>query len=750
MSEAVKNPENFHGISEKRKELRALQKKEQSKSIRRSVAEALEEVNRKAGEFSIQEEGGLSGAKERLTVEKERAEQSAWLDEKAIATELGPEAYETFTKLAEELDSLTDFEFRRLRGHIGGRRAQQELLKTIRAEKTNLQTSLDSLRKKDPLFTHALDLVAYKRGLHREGHIAPVPSVVSLLHEIGSRMISGKPIFLHGPTGTGKTSLARYAAQHFTGANAEMVYCSPQTRESGVWGRQGIRLEQGQPVTVDIYGPLTLAMQKGKPIIFDEFTALPKEQMVFIKGIFNAKPGDTVNVTNNGMVTIEPGFQMIFTANLKSEKNPEKADLPPEIAREFEQNNLEVNYTPPDESYDIMLARLMNPDGSVDLSYHDLNETLPKLCEAMREIQIAYTDTTATETARLTGTLDASGKRPGLKKLVLTQGTIENILDGWNTERQINADRASFTEFLDQRLKTALTFREYPEADRMLAAKILASKGFLRTVTAAQLGLPADLFNFDAAKKLRGDSDAVKELTKESAHEVHVSLKGVAELDPFGRRTRKAIEAAAQFLPKEEREHMPERERETELTELKPFLAETFKLWYGNKSQAEINEAANRIPEMISPADIDYPTRQNDAQESKFGEYTLNPDTVLIDWEQLDRSKIEVINPTKGQMKAEGFPYTVSGMAGYILKKFGATHIVPGVEYWKFAIENPAKVPNVLKDGNYHFFFGSLFRPAHGNWYVPCTRWNGAKFYRYGNWLNDDWNSNYRVVLVKK
>ncbi len=40
------------------------------------------------------------------------------------------------------------------------------------------------------------------------------------------------------------------------------------------------------------------------------------------------------------------------------------------------------------------------------------------------------------------------------------------------------------------------------------------------------------------------------------------------------------------------------------------------------------------------------------------------------------------------------------------------------------------------------------FRNANGNWNVPYTNWNGAKFNRNGNWLNNDWNSNYRVVLV--
>jgi len=128
-------------------------------------------------------------------------------------------------------------------------------------------------------------------------------------------------MFLHGPTGTGKTSLARFAATHFTGKDLEMIFCNPQTKESNVWGKTGIKPAEGGAIeTVEIYGPLAKAMLDGKTVIFDEFTALPKEQMVFIKGAFNAKVGDRINIVGNGIMKIKAGFQMIFTANLKSEK----------------------------------------------------------------------------------------------------------------------------------------------------------------------------------------------------------------------------------------------------------------------------------------------------------------------------------------------------------------------------------------------------------------------------------------------
>ncbi|MEK7097834.1 MAG: AAA family ATPase, partial [Patescibacteria group bacterium] len=415
-------------------------------------------------------------------------------------------------------------------------------------EKAALAEKIRAIETENPIAFRAGELVSYNKGLRQEGHIAPVPSVKYALSEIGSRMISGKPMFLHGPTGGGKTSLARFAAKHFTNKDAEMVYCTPQTREANIWGKTGIRPAGGGAIeTVDIYGPLAKAMQEGKTVIFDEFTALPKEQMVFIKGIFNAKIGDSVNVVGNGKTKIANGFQMIFTANLKSEKNPERQELPPEIAREFEQNNLKIDYTPKDEAYDIMLARLMNKDGSVDMSYYDLNETLPKFAEAIAEVQIAYTNKESDVTARLTGTKDASGKTRSLKKLVLTQGTVENIIDAWKIEKKTNKSNLSFVEFLDSRLKRVLTFEEYPEKDRILAAKILASKGFLRTLSAKDLNLPQEIFAVDAIKKLRGEEAAMKTKSK-SADEKRVPLKELADFDPFGKRQKKTVEQAMHFL----------------------------------------------------------------------------------------------------------------------------------------------------------------------------------------------------------
>lgn len=501
-----------------------------------------DELNEKAKQFKGADFGGLNEAKTELQKQKTEYEKSATENIAQIDYE---KIFSDYPELKEVLDTkssisaLKDFRMKRtfeiLNPKIGIKikDKNEKILSTIQAE---IEKSKDKLEKEDQTLVRQGDLLEYKQSLSESGHICIVPSVAKDLEAIGDRMLTGKPVFLHGPTGTGKTSLARYAAVHFTGKDSEMVFCNPQTKESNVWGKTGIKPAPGGAIeTVEIYGPLAKAMVEGKTVIFDEFTALPKEQMVFIKGIFNAKVGDKVNIVGNGMVEIQPGFQMIFTANLKSEKNPERQDLPPEVAREFEQNNIKINYINKEESYDVMLSRMLSKDGSLDMSFYDLNTTLPNLARVMSEIQESYTNATDKEVARKAGALDASGKVHSLKKFVMTQGSIEAILASWNIEKKMKRAEKSFAEFLDERFKTALTFEEYSKEDRILAAKILASRGFLLTLTPKELGLPDDVFAFNTIKAMRG-ADAVEELKAESGNVKHLDFKDVAELDPFEKR----------------------------------------------------------------------------------------------------------------------------------------------------------------------------------------------------------------------
>ncbi len=558
-ADANQNPNedlNLHALSRERSELRkALQglgvnpvKSEHIKTGKNEESliytEGIEEVNQKIGDFSIEKAGGMSKAKELVRQDKEVAPQKGFVNEIAIVKEMGP-IYEEIADSFEQVEqsnlvinkniqqiSLEEDPYKRM--------VLERVVKKFIVKRDAYQEIYQLAVTRDPKIARAHTLIEYKKGLHSEGHIAMTPSVAKYVEEIEKKMRTGDPMFLHGPTGTGKTSIARLAAEELTGKTAEMVYCNQQTRESNIWGKTGVKGDgKGGSETFDILGPLARAIKEGKPIIFDEFNSLEEDQMRIIKGVFGYKPGDEVPITGNGKIKMAQGFQIICTANLKSEKHTDRRDLPDEIKREFEQNNIEVNYNPKHESFDIMLARLMNQDGSIDLSWHDMNVTLPKFSEAIESVQQAYSGNLSDDEAKSIGVMNASNAKSELKGFVMTQGSVESILDQWKIETKIGKGSKTFAEFIDERLKTALTFKTYSQEDRVLSAKIFALKGFLKTVTPEEMSLPKDIFNGVKIKAERGGEDEIEELKEKSSKVVHITLSEIAELDPFAVRPNK-------------------------------------------------------------------------------------------------------------------------------------------------------------------------------------------------------------------
>jgi len=168
------------------------------------------------------------------------------------------------------------------------------------------------------------------------------------------------------------------------------------------------------------------------------------------------------------------------------------------------------------------------------------------------------------------------------------------------------------------------------------------------------------------------------------------------------------------------------------------FLQETFKAWYD-----EARSKVEQVPILVSPIDQDFATLKDDIDSTKFGEYTLNPDTQNLDFENIPESKILIpdLSAFVGQ--------SLSEVAKHLVDTYSNTHYLPGVEYWKWLIENPTKSPAKLKDGNYYFNFGSLIRLSDGGWRVPCTHWSGSGWHRHADRLDDAWDQSYRVVLLE-
>ena len=167
------------------------------------------------------------------------------------------------------------------------------------------------------------------------------------------------------------------------------------------------------------------------------------------------------------------------------------------------------------------------------------------------------------------------------------------------------------------------------------------------------------------------------------------------------------------------------------------FLLETFKKWY---SEADAQRAKQKAS-FQKPETLDYEALSLDIDESKFGEYTLNPDTQQIDFET---ARLVIIDLPQFVGKKH---YEVMK---YIIDTYAGTHHIPGLEYWKWIIENPDKASKDLKDGNWHYFPGSLLRGLGGRWRVSYVRWIESLFSRDANWLDGEWLERGRVVLLEK
>jgi len=171
------------------------------------------------------------------------------------------------------------------------------------------------------------------------------------------------------------------------------------------------------------------------------------------------------------------------------------------------------------------------------------------------------------------------------------------------------------------------------------------------------------------------------------------------------------------------------------------FLKKTFTIWY-DEEKAKVEQ----IPIIIDPTTQDYKTLKSDIDEAKFGEYTVNPETQGIDFEN---AKVFIL-PEVEQKALEG--KELWEVAEFIKTKYGNTHHIPGIEYWKWISEqtDQSKISDKLKDGNYYFNFGSLVRNSDGHFNVPCESWSGSEWNRNGYWLDDRWSAGDRVVLLEK
>jgi len=186
---------------------------------------------------------------------------------------------------------------------------------------------------------------------------------------LADKLMQGQPVFLHGHLGSGKTELARYISTKKLGKEYHIISGSKHMSPSEIYGhdvltvhgeeidkpldvvaeerlkiwiednqerlagleefaREGeinraqdrilTTLKESSTISKFIPGPIYRAMENGEPFIIDEINAIPHDILIGLNDRLTRKPGDKVNIQQDGgrTITVKQGFCVILTGNL--------------------------------------------------------------------------------------------------------------------------------------------------------------------------------------------------------------------------------------------------------------------------------------------------------------------------------------------------------------------------------------------------------------------------------------------------
>lgn len=252
------------------------------------------------------------------------------------------------------------------------------------------ERSMGQMEREDPELSARLSferLKTYREQLKKDGFIW-TPSREKLFDKILEHLVivnQNRPLLLYGETGTGKTRLARAVSQRLT---SRAPYEVGEEAKTDIRPLLGLRSIDKDKETFVTYGPLGQAVtgkktsrdkEAGTGGIFymDEMNGYPPEGLrSLIKQLSGRRAGEEISFAAwaGNSEKLAPEFGFLGSANLPSEKHPDRSELPVEVAREL--GSLEVDYPPQSaedpELYEMMLAALMDQNDRIRVPKDEL------------------------------------------------------------------------------------------------------------------------------------------------------------------------------------------------------------------------------------------------------------------------------------------------------------------------------------------------------------------------------------------
>src|SRR3989344_5408249 len=482
--------------------------------------------------------------------------------------------------LHDEMDRQ-EFELLRLRrGNLNV--ADRRLLKQFKAVKDSIATREQRVRTdvESAPAARLHKLKTYRDGLQKY-HFAETPSRAKYEDEIAEFINSNRNFILAGPTGTGKTELMKHVTRRLYGCDPEIIACNERTGPTEIFGRTGLRIaraskEQLLQAHKDIEaqieewktdhpgeteeaigrasdqitslvannlgvgtetffqkGPFVRALEKGIPIVFDEYDLLDPKIRLGLKKYLGAKAGESVTFQDDSNRTfpVNQGFIISGTANLLGPKHKDRFALDAAEKREFDMPN--IDYIPKDEVYDFLIAYLMDNDKRLRLLPKNAKDTLKNLVEAAEDTQLAYLGA-----GRFFEKAAAATKKKAvLNEAVLEPGQLLKMLSGW---KKAEAQGGTFSHYIDRQLLSWINKAGY-EKDRPLLLRILLSKGFFAGVD------PKD-FRVDITPTALEAFGFKNKRWPEERVDTPLRPQEVALLDPFEKRKLELAKLVDEFL----------------------------------------------------------------------------------------------------------------------------------------------------------------------------------------------------------